>query len=83
MVNNSLQYYDPFAEWLISFNKWWGAYLDTEESWNDQYYQMALNDTAFGLQNGWYENPTNWKTFNQFFARHLKSNDMRPIASPR
>ncbi len=82
LVNNSLQYYDPFAEWLISFNKSWGAYLDTEESWNDQYYQMALNDTAFGLQNGWYENPTNWKTFNQFFARHLKSNDMRPIASP-
>ena len=82
LVNNSLQYYDPFAEWLISFNKSWGAFLDTEESWNDEYYQMALNDTAFGLQNGWYENPTNWKTFNQFFARYLKSNDMRPIASP-
>ncbi|MDN3671399.1 phosphatidylserine decarboxylase [Echinicola jeungdonensis] len=24
----------------------------------------------------------NWKTFNQFFARHLKSPDQRPIASP-
>jgi len=82
LVNNSLQYYEPFAEWLTAFNKSWGDFLDTEESWNDEYYQMALNDTAFGLQNGWYENPANWKTFNQFFARYLKSPDMRPIASP-
>lgn len=81
-VNNSLQYYEPFAKWLISFNKSWGAFLDTEDSWNEAYYQLALNDQAFGLQNGWYENPSNWKTFNQFFARYLKSPDMRPIASP-
>lgn len=82
LVNNSLQYYEPFAEWLTTFNKSWGAFLDTEESWNNENYQMALNDPAFGLQNGWYEDPANWKTFNQFFARYLKSNDMRPIASP-
>jgi len=82
LVNNSLQYYEPFARWLITFNKSWGAFLDTEDSWNEEYYQMALSDTAFGLQNGWYEDPSNWKTFNQFFARHLKTPDMRPIASP-
>lgn len=82
LVNNSLQYYEPFAKWLITFNKSWGAFLDTEDSWNEEYYQMALKDTAFGLQNGWYEDPSNWKTFNQFFARHLKTPDMRPIASP-
>ena len=82
LVNNSLQYYEPFAKWLITFNKSWGAFLDTEDSWNEEYYQMALKDTAFGLQNGWYENPSNWKTFNQFFARYLNSPDMRPIASP-
>jgi len=82
LVNNSLQYYEPFAKWLITFNKSWGAFLDTEDSWNEEYYQMALNDTAFGLQNGWYEHPSNWKTFNQFFARYLKTPDMRPIASP-
>lgn len=82
LVNNSLQYYEPFAKWLITFNKSWGAFLDTEDSWNEEYYQMALNDTAFGLQNGWYEDPSNWKTFNQFFARHLKTPDMRPISSP-
>jgi hypothetical protein len=43
---------------------------------------MALNDPAFGLQNGWYEDPSNWKTFNQFFARYLRSPEMRPIAAP-
>lgn len=82
LVNNSLQYYEPFAKWLVTFSKSWGVYLDTEDSWNEEYYQMALNDPNFGLQNGWYENPSNWKTFNQFFARHLKSPDMRPVASP-
>ncbi len=82
LVNNSLQYYQPFAKWLVTFSKSWGAYLDTDDSWNEEYYQMALNDTNFGLQNDWYEDPSNWKTFNQFFARYLKSPDMRPIASP-
>jgi len=82
LVNNSLQYYEPFAKWLTTFNQSWGSYLDTEDSWNEEYYQMALNDPNFGLQNGWYEDPSNWKTFNQFFARHLKSPGMRPIESP-
>ncbi|WP_445383028.1 phosphatidylserine decarboxylase [Robiginitalea sp. IMCC43444] len=82
LVNNSLQYYEPFATWLTTFSKSWGAFLDTEASWNEEYYQMALNDPNFGLQKGWYEDPSNWKTFNQFFARYLKSPDMRPIANP-
>lgn len=82
LVNNSLQYYDPFATWLSTFSKSWGSFLDTEDSWNEEYYQMAFNDPNFGLQNDWYEDPANWKTFNQFFARYLKSPEMRPIASP-
>lgn len=82
LVNNSLQYYEPFANWLVTFSKSWGAYLDMEDSWNEEYYQMALNDPNFGLQEGWYEDPANWKTFNQFFARYLKSPDMRPISGP-
>ena len=82
LVNNSLQYYEPFAQWLVTFSKSWGDYLDTEDSWNEAYHQMAFNDTNFGLQNGWYEDPSNWKTFNQFFARYLKSPKMRPVASP-
>ncbi len=82
LVNNSLQYADPFASWLISFSKSWGSFLDTKASWNEEYYQMALKDPNFGLQNGWYEDASNWTTFNEFFARYLKSPDMRPIASP-
>jgi phosphatidylserine decarboxylase len=82
LVNNSLQYAEPFASWLVNFNNSWGSFLDTEASWNEEYYQMALNDPNFGLQNGWYEDPSNWKTFNEFFARRLKSPDMRPIAAP-
>lgn len=82
LVNNSLQYAEPFASWLITFSRSWGKYLDTEDSWNEEYYRMALNDPAFGLQNDWYEDPANWKTFNQFFARYLRSPEMRPIAAP-
>jgi phosphatidylserine decarboxylase precursor len=82
LPNNSLQYADPFASWLITFSKSWGSFLDTESSWNEEYYQMALNDPSFGLQNGWYEDPGNWTTFNEFFTRYLKSPAMRPIADP-
>ena len=80
--NNSLQYVEPYSSWLTTFNKTWGTYLDTEASWKDEYYQMALKDKKFGLDQGWYEDPSEWKTFNEFFARYLKSPDQRPIASP-
>jgi len=82
LYNNSLQYVQPYSDWMVSFNKAWGLYLDTPESWKDEYYQLALTDNKFGLSAGWYEDPSNWKTFNQFFARYLKSPDKRPINSP-
>jgi len=80
LYRNSLQYYEPFRSWLIKFVKTWGAYLDTEVSWNDQYYKKVYEDERFGLQKGWYEDPSKWKTFNQFFSRYLKSPDQRPIS---
>jgi phosphatidylserine decarboxylase len=80
--NNSLQYVEPYSSWLTSFNMSWGSFLDTEASWNENYYQMALADDKFGLNNDWYEDPSNWKTFNQFFSRQLKSPDKRPITAP-
>ncbi|MCX2718124.1 phosphatidylserine decarboxylase [Lentiprolixibacter aurantiacus] len=83
LVNNSLQYTEPFASWLMEFSRSWGNFLDSEASWNEEYYQMALNDPNFGLQNGWYEDPSNWTTFNEFFSRYLKSPEMRPIAAPK
>lgn len=82
LYNNSLQYIKPYSDWLVSFNKAWGLYLDTPDSWKDEYYQLALTDNKFGLSAGWYEDPSNWKSFNQFFARYLISPDKRPITSP-
>ncbi|HUM48449.1 MAG TPA: phosphatidylserine decarboxylase, partial [Chitinophagales bacterium] len=79
--NNSLQYADPFAPWLTKFNRSWRNFLDSEQSWNEDYYQAVLRDSAFGLHKGWYEDPSHWKTFNQFFARQLSSPSARPIAS--
>lgn len=80
--NNSLQYHEPYRSWMIKFTKEWGEYLSTPESWNESYYQTAYNNTDFGLQNGWYEDPSNWHSFNDFFSRYLISPSARPIASP-
>ena len=82
LFHNSLQYYEPFAKWLTTFNKSWQKHLDSEKSWSNEYYKIVANDSAFGIQKGWYEEPAKWKTFNQFFARHLSSVSARPIASP-
>ena len=79
---NSLQYHEPYRTWMINFTKEWGLYLSREGSWNDGFYRNALEDESFGLDKGWYEDHSKWKTFNDFFARYLKSPDQRPIASP-
>jgi phosphatidylserine decarboxylase len=79
---NSLQYHEPYRTWMILFTKEWGIYLSKEGSWNDTYYRKALEDERFGLQKGWYESPSRWKTFNDFFARYLESPGQRPIANP-
>lgn len=82
LYKNSLQYAEPYRTWLIDFTKAWGEYLSTEESWNDEYYELAYADPSFGLQEDWYESPENWSTFNEFFSRYLSSPEMRPIAAP-
>ncbi len=82
LYKNAIQYYRPFSSWLVNFADTWGAFLDTEKSWSEKTYQQFYNDPRFGLQKGWYEPSSNWKTFNQFFSRYLKSPDMRPITSP-
>jgi phosphatidylserine decarboxylase len=82
LFRNRIQYYPPFSSWLRGFADSWGAYLDTDASWSEAIYQQIFADPAFGLQAGWYESPSHWKTFNQFFARHLKSPAVRPIADP-
>jgi len=82
LYNNSLQYFEPYRSWLKTFAKAWGAYLDTEDSWNQAYYDIVAKEDTFGISKGWYEDASNWETFNQFFARKLSSPAVRPIASP-
>jgi phosphatidylserine decarboxylase len=79
--NNSLLYVEPYSSWLKTFVRSWGAFLNTSESWNKEYLRLAQADGTFGLNRGWYEDPSQWRTFNQFFARRLKSADQRPIAA--
>ena len=82
LYKNSIQYYPPFADWLHKFAKTWGSFLDTDKSWSRETYMQFLNDPRFGLKKHWYESPSKWHTFNQFFSRHLISPSVRPIASP-
>ncbi len=82
LYKNAIQYYPPFSSWLLNFANAWGSYLATEDSWNQEIYQQIYDDPKFGLQKGWYEPASNWKTFNEFFAKYLISPDVRPIATP-
>ena len=80
--NDSIQYYPPYNAWLREFVRSWGAALDLPTSWDARSLTVAQDDPVFGLQNGWYEDASQWHTFNEFFTRRLKSPAARPIASP-
>ncbi|MDO5531174.1 phosphatidylserine decarboxylase [Sutterella sp.] len=78
----TVQYAEPYRSWLISFTTRWGEFLNTTGSWSDANLAVAREDARFRLDTGDYEDPKNWKTFNQFFARYLADPSKRPIASP-
>ena len=42
--NNSLQYVEPFATWNRGFVRAWGAFLNSPESWNEEYLRLAQAD---------------------------------------
>ncbi len=44
LYNNSLQYFEPYRTWLKTFAKAWGAYLDSEDSWNQEYYDIVAKE---------------------------------------
>ena len=81
LYRNTIQYYEPFSSWTRDFANAWGMFLDTDKSWSEKTYQEFYKDPRFGLDKGWYEPAGNWKTFNDFFSKYLKSVDERPIAS--
>ena len=75
----TLEYHEPIASWLRDYSNAWGAYLSTEDSWNDEYYKLQYTDDSFGMNTGWYGNKNIWKTYNDFFCRHLIDPSVRPI----
>ncbi len=68
-----LQYEPHVAQWLKAYNIAWGEWLSSPESWNDEYYQLALSDPLFELASGRYESRDNWHSWNDFFARRLNN----------
>ena len=64
----SVQYVEPYRTWLIGFVRQYGEFLSTGESWNDQCLALVKTDPRFGLESGDYEDPSNWKSFNDFFV---------------
>ena len=82
LFTNSVQYVEPYRSWLIEYCKSWGSFLSSPESWNKKYEELMMQQEELGMTKGWYEDPSNWHSFNDFFSRHLASPDQRPIASP-
>ena len=76
----TLQYHEPISSWLYQYSEEWGAFLSTEESWNDLYYQRVKTDPSMNMQYGWYAEENVWSTFNEWFARFLIDPSVRPIA---
>lgn len=68
-----LQYEPRIAAWLVDYNKAWGEWLNSPDSWNDEYYQLAISDPLFELDTNRYESPDNWHSWNDFFARKLRN----------
>lgn len=75
----TLEYHEPIASWIRDYSNAWGDFLSTEESWNDEYYKLQFRDKIFGMDTGWYGNKNIWRTYNDFFSRHLIDPSVRPI----
>jgi len=78
----SIQYHEPFSSWVKEYCRNWGRYLSTEDSWKPEYAADFYTDPVFGVPEGWYEDSSNWKTYNDFFARRLRDASVRPVKSP-
>ncbi len=76
----TLQYHEPIAGWLKEYSDEWGAFLNTPESWNDEYFRRGMEDPSMNMQYGWYGEENIWTCFNDFFSRRLISPSMRPIS---
>ena len=70
---SSLQYEPTIAHWLTEYNKAWGEWLSSSNSWHEAYYHMARTDSRLELDTDRYESPEHWHSWNDFFARRLRT----------
>lgn len=88
----TLQSNDWFEKWLVAYAQDWGNYLNTTDSFDEAVWQTFLDQSPrYRVQDSLIKhpttgnhhpnNPSGWKTFNQFFARQLNSG-LRPLAEP-
>ncbi len=68
----------PLSSWIVDFARAWGAFLDTPES--AVHVDTFRTNPAFRW-NDYMPPPSGYRTFNQFFARHVKPG-RRPVDSP-
>ena len=77
--NDALNEDAEFSAWLKDLVSAWGAFLDTPAS-------AAGIESFASLPNyrvdDYFEGPSGWLTFNQFFAREMRPGK-RPVADPR
>lgn len=58
----------PVTAWLIRYAIKMGEFMSTTDSWTPE--SLKTFQQAEGYNVDWYQGP--WKTFNEFFSRHLK-----------
>lgn len=77
-----------FSQWLVEYARYWGAFLDTPASFDQEILDSFIDTPNFDVRDsmiegpdGWRPNaPSGWLTFNQFFARELNPG-VRPISA--
>ncbi len=70
----------PLSAWMVDFARAWGSFLDTPASLTAQSLQSFYQSPAYNMGE-YMADPGGWKSFNQFFARHVKPG-YRPVAAP-
>ncbi|RPB00779.1 hypothetical protein L873DRAFT_1834891 [Choiromyces venosus 120613-1] len=66
------------SEWMVEYANVLGTFYDSEDSINAETIQTFYDSPAYKMEQ--YERPIgDWKTFNEFFARHVKPGMRLPV----
>ena len=72
-IFGELQTHPLIARWLADYDSEWGHFLSSPDSWTPEALRLAQADPLFGLQDGRYESPDHWHSWNDFFTRRLSA----------